>query len=88
MLESACRTKSHLLNLNTSFSELIMSLKLAELIKGVRECKTQQEERALVNKEKANIRQSFTVGTGNPVQPPRVQTEKHRQAALHQSSGL
>ena len=38
-----------------------MSLKLAELIKAVRECKTQQEERALVNKEKAAIRQAFTV---------------------------
>lgn len=38
-----------------------MSLKLSELIKGVRDCKTQQEERALVNKEKAAIRQSFTV---------------------------
>lgn len=38
-----------------------MSLKLADLIRGVRECKTQQDERALVNKEKANIRQSFTV---------------------------
>lgn len=55
------RALNRFVNLKFILAELIMSLKLAELIKGVRECKTQQEERALVNKEKANIRQSFTV---------------------------
>ena len=33
-----------------------MSLKLRELIKKVRSCKTAEEERAVVNKESAEIR--------------------------------
>ena len=35
--------------------------KLAELIRDIRNCKTIAEQRAIVNKEKADIRQSFTV---------------------------
>ena len=39
-----------------------MSMKLADLIKEIRNCKTIAEERAIVNREKASIRQSFSVG--------------------------
>jgi len=38
-----------------------MSKKLADLIKEIRNCKTIAEEKAIINKEKAGIRQSFSV---------------------------
>ena len=38
-----------------------MATKLRELIKSIRACKTAAEERALISKEKALIRNSFTV---------------------------
>ena len=38
-----------------------MATKLRELIRSVRACKTAAEERALISKEKALIRNSFTV---------------------------
>ena len=36
-----------------------MSMRLKELIRGVRSCKTATEERSLINKECAAIRQAF-----------------------------
>jgi AP-1 complex subunit gamma-1 len=38
-----------------------MTMKLRELIRGIRACKTAAEERALIKREQALIRESFTV---------------------------
>ena len=37
------------------------STKMSDLIKEIRNCKTKAEERAIINKEKASIRQQLTV---------------------------
>jgi hypothetical protein len=65
------------------------NLKLREVIKQIRQCKTAAEERAVISKESALIRNAFKVNLASNMIPlvgsgVRTQEQKHCKASIFQ----